>query len=517
MIETPVLSSSKKSFSWDFYSLLFFSVVLLFQIFSWYRFPLFLDDYYHLSVMQGFVQAGGWVGEAFWEYAPVGRAHLYPPFWHLLECGLGFAGLSLIAIARISNIIIYPFFLAVGWFIVRKRTTAVLAFWTLFFLISSESLYVAVINNIPFSLAFCFGLLAFYACVRKRLAAASVCLAASFYTHALVPWLFFAGFLIWGVLEKGERRGIWKTCLFSLLLSLPFLIHEFRFFSFVRLVKPLDYYYFSLDPLLLFLSFVGIGVSVRKTGLFRFFLLLTVVFCLLAVTHRSRFLSGHGVFFFAFFAAAAVAELGKTWRPKFALIALAAMVLFFQVLGLNVTWNPEARKVSCVWLNTPLVYWLGGRDTSHAGIKAETIYYPKWIGQCVEMVKKHSSPGDILYSNYDYAGGMVAVLSARATSTAMLPEVRPFKPFDQVGSAQWILWFKDENPDSIGIRDALVSSYGLRKAGETDIAFLFFNTGAVQKSRVKPAVVPFFVCILVIFGAVAVIVYESRFVKPLKI
>src|SRR3989338_10814800 len=51
---------------------------------GWDTYPRFLDSYYHLAVIQGFRQHGGVALHAFWESAPAGRPHLYPPLFHLL-------------------------------------------------------------------------------------------------------------------------------------------------------------------------------------------------------------------------------------------------------------------------------------------------------------------------------------------------------------------------------------------------------------------------------------------------
>src|SRR5512136_318206 len=97
----PFQFNKKLSIShWDFYSCVIFFIAIFFQVLQWPRLPLFIDCYYHLSVAQGFSDAGGWVGRAFWEYAPYGRPHLYPPFFHILELFLYKSGLDFITIAR---------------------------------------------------------------------------------------------------------------------------------------------------------------------------------------------------------------------------------------------------------------------------------------------------------------------------------------------------------------------------------------------------------------------------------
>ncbi|MFA5039900.1 MAG: hypothetical protein WC732_09535 [Candidatus Omnitrophota bacterium] len=504
------LGESKDSlarvFRWDFFSFLIFLTVLLFQFSAWHRFPLFLDDYYHLSVLRGFSEAGGWVGEAFWEYAPVGRPHLYPPLWHILEWLLHSLGADLISVARLSNVLVYPFFLGSAWLLIRRQAGPRMAFWASFFLLSSESLYLAVINNIPFTLAFCFGLLAFYALLKDRPVSSCLALTAAFYTHSLMPWLFLGALLLWGALEK--RRDVWKAVFAAFVLSLPILAHQARFLSFVRLVKPLDFYYLSFDPLLMLGALAGFWLSARRAGIFRFFRLLAGIFLFLMVTHRSRLLSGHGIVFFSFFAAAFVDFIWSKISVKVRPAALIAMVLIFQVFGPKISWDPEGSRARWTWADTPVMYWMG-REPARAGIKAETIYYPKWIDECARLVVERSDPDDILYSNYDYGGGLVAVLAGRATSSAMLSEVRPFRDFDQIASAHWVLWFKDADGLSADALESVRRAYDLRKTDETEIAVLLSNPQASEKRSIKAARVPFVVCLAFLLAGAAAIFLEG--------
>jgi hypothetical protein len=51
---------------------------------SWQLYPVFFDTFYHMAVIEGFSQAGGITARAFWEMAPGGRVHIYPPSLHVI-------------------------------------------------------------------------------------------------------------------------------------------------------------------------------------------------------------------------------------------------------------------------------------------------------------------------------------------------------------------------------------------------------------------------------------------------
>ena len=107
--------------SWDLYSCAIISFFTFVQALSWDLFPFFIDIYYHLAVMLGYNTAGGYTTYGFWEYAPVGRPHLYPPLLHFLMLALYKAGLPKMFIARLSNFIMFPLALVSMWQIGRAH------------------------------------------------------------------------------------------------------------------------------------------------------------------------------------------------------------------------------------------------------------------------------------------------------------------------------------------------------------------------------------------------------------
>ncbi len=491
---------------WDFYAAIIFLAVVMFQAFNWFRFPLFLDGYYHLSVVQGFRDAGGWVGHAFWEYAPFGRPHVYPPLLHILQLVLYRAGLDLISIARISDVLIYPWFLYCGWVVIRRALGALTAFWFLFFALSSTSLCTGVINNIPFSIAFGLGLLCYGAVMQDRPLRACVLLTMSFYAHSLVPWLFLTALLLYAFTDRQKRQMIWRIAAVTLILSFPILYHQARYLSYVRLVRPPDFYYTAIPVALVAFVVPGMVFAWRRKKDCRFFMLLAMVLFTLFWTHRNRLISGQGVFLWSFYAALAVNEMATRFMAKapraYQVTAVAGMILVFHVFGLQYNWGPKPEERSWKIRETPAMIWTGF-NADDPGIKAATIYYPKWIGQCVWMVKELSSERQIVFSNYDYAGGMVAVLSHRATSTAMLAEVRPFRDFDPIAYAHTVLWFKDLDGEGLRYLSLAAARYGLQVAGETEIAYLLINPSATSQERVLPATVPFWACLVFLVMAMA--------------
>ena len=72
-----------REFNWNFFSWSLIAIFCLLQVLRWQIMPQFMDIYYHLSCAWGFIQAGGYSGWDFWQYAPVGRTHIYPPVFQI--------------------------------------------------------------------------------------------------------------------------------------------------------------------------------------------------------------------------------------------------------------------------------------------------------------------------------------------------------------------------------------------------------------------------------------------------
>jgi len=484
---------------WDFYSICFFAVILLMQGRMWQRLPLSLDSYYHLSVARGFYDAGGWVGRAFWEYAPVGRPHLYPPLLHILELTVLKLGVAPIATARLFEFLIYPALLYVVWWFLRNLFSASLACLSLFLILSSRELYLAVLNNIPFSLAFIFCLASFYFYEKSKVITSILFLTLAFYSHSLMPWLTVLAFIFYSIWTR--KKVLLLICLGGILSALPLLMHQLRYIHYLRFSRVFEFYYWQFNPALYILAFFGILVSLRKKGLYLFFLCLLIGMAPLFITNRDRFICGHGLIPVSFLAALflqdawlCLTHLTKAQWPRI-IFSILFITLFYISMPL-VLLSPL--KKGPVFLRSSWLNNLSGEGTEFSALKGRTFYHPRLIGEIVDMVKENSAPDDIIFSNFSYAGGMISSLSHRATSNAMLAEVMPFEVFDEIGAARLMIWFKEPSGGPLSGLDDAIQKYGLKKAGETEVAYLYINEQTRFKKEVTHASVPYWVCLALV-------------------
>ncbi|MHC5053804.1 MAG: hypothetical protein ACYTKD_03690, partial [Planctomycetota bacterium] len=85
-------------------------------------YPLFIDVNYHMGAIEGMRQAGGLVLWDFWELAPAGRAHVYPPALHVagrLACLAGFSPWGFVTFVSWT---MWPLSLVVTWLLARRLT-----------------------------------------------------------------------------------------------------------------------------------------------------------------------------------------------------------------------------------------------------------------------------------------------------------------------------------------------------------------------------------------------------------
>lgn len=105
------------------YSMCGFALVVFVAVTSalrWSSYPVFVDTYYHMAVIEGFRQAGGIVTQAYWEMAPAGRVHIYPPALHAAGYLLTCLGLTPRMFITFVSWAFYPGCMLTTWLWLRR-------------------------------------------------------------------------------------------------------------------------------------------------------------------------------------------------------------------------------------------------------------------------------------------------------------------------------------------------------------------------------------------------------------
>ncbi len=485
-----------KSFSWDFYSILIISSYLALQVIRWQMLPQFMDIQYHLLTAWGFIQAGGYSGWDFWQYAPVGRIHIYPPFFHIILAAFIKLGSNKIILAKLFEVVTPVIFLIALWSFVRRNFNERFAFFVMLAFSSSFSFYLSLLNHIPATLAFVFGFLAFGQLFQKRPLRSLLLLTLCFYTHIGISWFFALSFIFYGLFYKELRRACLIIFACAIILSLPILSQQLIGLKAISsLGVSLNERYTCqikiIDYILAFFGLILIFKADKKYRLFISFFLASLIFLI----YPYRFFSAEGYLPVIFLSAFALDSLydkikDKGLRLRYALVLVALFILLLSPT-LSMDRPPAEGKTS---------YKIKIADSAVSGMlfaKADTIWFPREYLSAAALIKDNSRKGDIIYSSFNIVGLTLASISERASANGLFPEIRPSGPFDPLLVSKIIVFNQNDNPD---IRDGIVNSYHLTKIGENKLFILYRNPLCQAKADIKKAIVSFWASLYIIIA-----------------
>lgn len=494
-----VVGSSEPN--WNLYSGAILLLVTFFQAMQWPLSPKFLDIYYHLSVMKGFADAGGYVTTAFWEYAPDGRPHLYPPFLHILMLVFYKLGLSAIDVGRLVDVSSYPLLLITFWVVSRKISSDKIAFIALVLLTSIYSMLLAATTLSAFNLAAVVLLWMALKLHQRRFGQAALLLGLIFYTHTLYAWLSVLFIVLVALRRSSDRKGCLRAALLGILIGAPFIFYQFQFKDHFTLVsnKLNESHLLEIDSAIYVLTAVGLWYCRKKEFLRKAWipLCLWLAATPLLATHHVRFVFGHGLLGAALLSAMALEKLSA----KSAKMLLGALV-FIALVSPVFHWNFEDKKGGVRWADRTLMRYLIPDPYVATRNNGFTIYFEEPYEEIRQVIQAHSQKGDILWTDFSYTAGILAVLSDRATSCAMLAEIKPFKASQRIQDAKTIIWFKDKELQAMQGMDQAVQKYGLKLLKEVEMAYIFDNPACMTKADVPKPLIPNHLIFLAVFGIV---------------
>ena len=441
----------------------------------WPAFPLGPDPAYHLHVARQVVEAGGPMTHESWEAAPEGRPHLYPPALHVALGGLLAAGVDpLIAIRLLS--VALPSLWLLTIFLVSRRLfgdaaggCAVLAGLVPF------SAHVAGAVTMAATLAAIELLWLVVAIEERRPLAAGGLAVLLVYTHLGMP-LIAATTVAGCAVLRPEIRATVRRAAWGLPLAMPWWWHLWRHQRWVSLVGREENAHVVLQVGVLLAAAAGLWACCRRQGRWVWLPALALGFLWLAPFHQYRWLSGEGLLPMVLLAGAGLAWLVRRapWPRLIAVAIWLALVAAPSLAHIPQGQTPEgSAPASWRWI------WPDAAPWHLAGLAAEnpmeiSLAAPKLL-RWAPVVAAQTAPGEILWSNAPYAGGLVCALAGRAMSSIMLPDVAPLQP-DRVGAAHAILWWKIEM--DAGYELERVIRPGWIRLAEDDLAVLFRQPGS---------------------------------------
>lgn len=181
------------------------------------------DWSYHLAIARMFVDHHS----IFWDYyefAPIGRPHLYPPFLHFIFALSNIIGMDWLFIQKFYGILIYPISLLSVFFVSRDLFGKKVGLLSVIILSASYNYWWWQISIAPTSLIFALFPLSMWAVYKKKTVLSIVLLSIFLWTH-FSSFLVVLAVAIFGIIKRDYLKYSLKIIIVSLILYLPWAIH----------------------------------------------------------------------------------------------------------------------------------------------------------------------------------------------------------------------------------------------------------------------------------------------------
>lgn len=446
-------------------------------------YPHFVDGYYHLSVANGFIQSGGWVGWDWWGFAPFGRPHLYPPLYHFILVFLQKIGISGLNSLRLTEVLITPLFFFSVWYVMREFINERFSFINFITLSSFFPFYSSVSGNIPASISIIFGLLSWFFIKKKKFISSTLLLMLSFYTHSGVPWIFIISFLFLALFNGEYRKPCLKIIFISTFLAFPILYHQIRYLSYLALEVLGEAKFINFSIFIIVFGLFSLLLHFRRKDfpflLFWGYLIGSIV---VFVKYPYRFFVAQGiiglVFFSSLFFERIFSVLGQK-KAKF-FIAIIFLFLFFS----HATFNLAEGRPKFNLANSTYYNFLSGKI--YGFYKYKPLFISKFYDPILEVIKSNTHSSDIIFSNVNIVSQIFSALAQRPASNSLFGEVKLENKLPYHRYAKIIIWVK------LPMKDEILNEEDLhwQKIYENDIAYVFLNLDykpslKIVKSKIK--------------------------------
>jgi 4-amino-4-deoxy-L-arabinose transferase-like glycosyltransferase len=331
------------------------------------------DGYYHLLVAQNIVRLGEIPLWADWEYAPLGRPHLYPPLYHLLVVAASApSGFDILAGFRLVLAVLLPFTLLSFWYLVRWLFDDRRALLAMLILGMDLTFMIQGLMGLPSVLASGFSFLLLICFLKKRVVLFALLAALMLYTHLGIPAAVLAGLFIFSLFRREYLRNYLIGTACALVMAAPWYVHIWQHRAWFHhpidlgiygnfeganrvLIKLAWLQFINLIPVLLFI------VACRKVRWCdtRHQLLLWqgLAFSPMLFSYGGRFLA-HSIPYWSVIIAALFTPL-LTTRKRIAVALLLALSPGLVVMGFGSVLSPGVYPMPSGWLAPPVAATIG--------------------------------------------------------------------------------------------------------------------------------------------------------------
>lgn len=465
-------------------------IILVFSVLQLTRcviLPQSMDIHYHFLTSWGFIRAGGYSNWDFWQYAPVGRVHFYPPVFHFIIAVLIKIGLDKIFLMKVFEYIIPIIFLTTIWDFIRKNYEPRLAFFVVILSASSFLFYMNLINHIPSTLGIIFGILALGQILKNRIFYSTLLLCLCFYTHIGVGWFFYLSVIFWAVLNRDIRGLLLKISFFTLVLSLPIIFSQLLSLKYISRIGIYlnDRNYIQLKPIETILAVSGIFLALKlpkKYSLFLGVFLASFIF----LDYPYRFFCCEGYLAVILLSALTLDALYKKLKKN--VIVLLMLVIFLVAPSIIVDKAEGGVESYKLLLNRSAFLGMVFPAEGKFGLSNSMWFDGNEYKYASRIISSNSEKDDIIYCTENCIGICLANISGRATANGLLIEVDPSERFDPFLVSKIIIFIRDDDFKKYAVA---IDYYKLIKIDESKLFVFYKNPVYTAKIKVKKAVLPF--------------------------
>lgn len=215
----------------DYITLGFICFQCIILVLNWSFLPTAeLDTPYHLLMGKMFADYDTIMLWDYYEYAPTGRPHLYPPLEHILLWLLhDTTGVDWWELGRFISLIQYPLPMVLVWFFCKKLFNPVIGLASVVFLSVSSEFWFWQVSVAPTALIVSLYPLFLYCFYRKKVIASIALLTAFLYLHLGLPYVVILSIFIFSLFSIYKTKAYMKQFAVvtgtSVLLFTPWIIH----------------------------------------------------------------------------------------------------------------------------------------------------------------------------------------------------------------------------------------------------------------------------------------------------
>jgi hypothetical protein len=410
----------RRGYDWVSIAIIILFFALLFRIRA--QLPIFSDSWYHLSVIRAFSERG--IGlHAWWEFAPFGRPHLYPPLFHVVNLAvLRATSLGLLDLARLYDVVTFPLVLAAGWLAARNLFGAKAAFLTLLLLsLNIGLLFSCSLIMMPATYALLLWPFLHIFVLRKHWLVAALLLSAIGYIHFGAASVAAASLLILSLFKKEYLRPSLLAMAVAIAIYSPWLAHLYQNREFLHsgMAKlPIFIPVFTLVGAIL-----GIVAAVRNPEKESLAVLsMMLASCVFLFTLRERFWT-YGGFLFAILGGYGIERCASRH------IKAAILILIVSCASITPFLKPPRMKLALPmpFQTTPfiaptpflaLAHWQNPEAAAKisAAVPPEINALAKWIAENV-------AEDEVILTNDRLLGGCIFPLTGRKTTSGLWSEI----------------------------------------------------------------------------------------------